>query len=91
MSKAILVMDMPKSCNECMLQEYDTIFCCCINDNEKEKYVSFDSKNERHKLCPLKEVPEEIDLDDIDEYDDDQYNFAKGYNACIGEILNGGD
>lgn len=56
MSKAILVMDIPENCNECMLQEYDTIFCCCIDDKSEGKHVSFDSENKKHNLCPLQEI-----------------------------------
>ena len=45
MSKAILVMDMPSSCDEC---EINGIFCGDVGDNDMCRAGG----------CPLKEVPQ---------------------------------
>ena len=80
MSKAILVMDMPKSCNECdvICTEYYAVF----KNGSFETLVKPDG-------CPLKEMPQKakyIADDTICE------NAAKiGYNACIDEILKGSE
>lgn len=79
MSKAILIMDMPKSCNECNIicTEYYELF-----KNGIEILVKPDG-------CPLKEMPQKakyIAGDTICE------NAAKiGYNTCIEEILKGSE
>ena len=80
MSKAILVMDMPKNCNEC-----DVIcmkYYSAIRDGDLEILTKPDG-------CPLKEMPQK---DDSKYYlDDDAEAFVNGYNACIDSILKGSE
>lgn len=82
MSKAILVLEnMPKCCWECP-----------IGHNEAHAYEigtqcfwgwAIDKETETiPKWCPLKEVPEKKLFED---------DWAGGYNACIDEILGGGE
>lgn len=95
MDKAILVIDMPNYCSECILcRENDFCHEMCIAANER----IFTSK--KPDWCPLKPVPEKIDVPDWDNnikannknaeeigiymYDRGHY---RGYNICIDKIL----
>lgn len=82
MAKAMLIMDeMPTICSECKLCGFDGV---CHAVHEFCQY-RFDKKQE---WCPLREVPQKKDT---------KYNPARnpyiteGYNACIDEILGGGE
>lgn len=88
MSKAILVMDMPKSCCSCnMCNSNDE----CILQDEDANFKASDSWEELRKGCPLKPMLEKAEVSDCDELcdTDDWYDsgYADGYNACIDEIL----
>lgn len=83
MSKAILVMDMPKSCCSCnMCNSNDE----CILQDEDVDFKASDSWEELRKGCPLRELPEKREYDGLMEYDD---IYADGYNTCIDELLKG--
>ena len=80
MAKAMLIMDMPSNCYECELNNYHF---CFVTDDNVERY-----RNTEYKptWCPLREVPQKktaLTMFDIGE--------AQGYNACIDEILGGGE
>ena len=84
MSKAILVIDMPESCNECKIRFKDEYsdWCSCLNPepNGVWKYVNSGTKPE---WCPLKPLPEKkTGFQHAAEYD-----YASGWNECIDEIL----
>lgn len=86
--KAILVMDMPKSCCSCnMCNSNDE----CILQDEDANFKASDSWEELRKGCPLKPMPDKAEVSDCDELcdTDDWYDsgYADGYNACIDEIL----
>ena len=76
MSKAVLVMDMPKDCYECKLQDWLT---CRIAKK-------CNTSHSRPDWCPLRELPEK----NTKKYSDG-YKYGKGYqngyNACIDELL----
>lgn len=78
MSKAILVIDMPKNCFHCKLQDWANcriVKGCHAGDT-------------RPDWCPLKELPQKKEmqfLDDASEY------HRQGYNACIDDILGGSE
>ena len=78
MSKAILVMDMPKSCYECKLQDWLT---CRIAKK-------CNTSHSRPDWCPLRELPEKNTKNYSDGY---KYGkgYQDGYNACIDELLKG--
>lgn len=88
MSKAFLVMDMPKNCAECDLcvTQDDEYFC--IPDDFAHylgsSYVNHSCEN-KPDWCPLRPVPEK----DNKSYFSDEYSdgHKDGYNACIDEIL----
>lgn len=75
MSKAIFVMDMPKSCDGCLLHGTMIGKQICNAEIKRVKDESI-----KPDWCPLKEVPKKLDYIGLEEYD-------KGYNACIDEIL----
>jgi len=88
MSKAILVMDMPKNCAECNLcgNQDDENFC--IPDDFTHylgsSYVNHSCES-RPDWCPLKPMPNK----DNKSYFPDEYSdgHRDGYNTCIDEIL----
>lgn len=88
MSKAILVMDMPESCSECSIcaswqssafsaREY---WCPVMENKDVEP-------NKKPDWCPLKELPEKKENAIGANYQ----RFVNGYNACIDDILKGGE
>ena len=81
MAKAILVIDMPKACYECP----------CVDQNSRcqatGKYN--DELVEKQTWWPLKEVPQKKQGGDYTSLI--RIGEVKGYNACIDEILGGGE
>ena len=87
MSKAILILDMPESCDDCPLLSgyYVDIYC----GGKQNRVINNPyPKDFRQDWCPLKEVPEKEKNDDP-VYDNDEYDdgFITGWNACIDDIL----
>jgi len=84
--KAILVLDMPKSCTDCPYLgfEKDTKkHACVICEGWFKK--DEDIENERSIICPLKPLPEEWVIDyDLDVGGDIDYGM--GWNHCLQEI-----
>lgn len=72
MSKAILVIDMPESCDKCPLLFRHKEERCCWAEGRN----SFTTKP---SWCPLKSVPDKVEV-----FMDD---WADSYNACLKEIL----
>ena len=75
MSKAILVIDMPESCNECNLCYYSDgrVQLCYWKDKVIDKV--------KPEWCPLKPAPEE----QLVWHNDDEW--IRGYNNCVREIM----
>lgn len=81
MSKAILVIDMPRHCGECPIcASYQSCAfsvreCWCAT-NGKDVEV-----NSKPDWCPLKPAPKEqlVWFDDSD--------YERGYNSCLREIV----
>ena len=84
MSKAILVIDMPESCDRCPLFHgfYTDMTCGANNYGINYPYP----KDFRQDWCPLKPVPEKYNMDAPHDTDYDM-EYEYGYNACIDEIL----
>lgn len=101
MNKAILVIDMPDSCGECPIHASYADSAFSIREYwcaAKGEDVYPKSKPD---WCPLKPVPEKVDVPDWDDnikaknenakevgmymYDRGHY---RGYNICIDKILN---
>lgn len=81
MAKAMLIMDMPSSCKECP----------CLNDVDECEgvYKDVDDIGRKPTWCPLREVPQKK----VSCFSDNAYRslLKQGYNACIDEILGGGE
>lgn len=94
MAKAMLIMDMPSSC----------LHCSCSNivhgrsrcEETGENLTVDDIYEERPKHCPLREIPQKQNI--CGRYNAEYFkqggkpaSFKVGYNACIDEILGGGE
>ena len=86
MAKAMLIMDMPSSCNECDFLDEQYHYC---NVPWFGKDVS-DYVECRHESCPLRECPEKKVFDETS-ISFHEMSFNDGYNACIDEILRGAE
>lgn len=99
MDKAILVIDMPNCCNECFaLDDNGNYYTCLIT--QEQKGFRFKAREQKMDKCPLKPIPEKVDIPDYDNtikaesanafevgmymYDRGHY---RGYNLCIDNIL----
>ena len=83
MSKAILVMDMPKCCYDCV-GSYDGV--CYIENKDIDRDVMF---TKRESYCPLREVPQKKVISCIDTTH--HRHVKQGFNMCIDEILGGAE
>ena len=98
MSKAVLIMDMPKDCCDCKFcRELDegVKACCEIMDNPSNselcRIIDVHYCMEKPDWCPLKPMPEKKvlsgDVADIQKMGKELVDI--GYNACIDELLKG--
>lgn len=85
MAKAMLIMDMPSSCDVCDFVDERYQYC---NVPWFGKDVS-DYVECRHEDCPLREVPQKKRPKKTDRLVDSANKH--GYNACIDEILGGAE
>ena len=76
--KAILVMDMPNSCDKCDI--ICTQYYKAIKDENFENYMKPDN-------CPLREEPKKKNDNPLASDTMYKYGYSQGYNACIDEIL----
>lgn len=95
MAKAILVLGMPSSCDKCeFCREVRTDRHVCEQKviNGLCKRIDYDVENymyEKPSWCPLREVPQKKQGGDYTSLI--RIGEVKGYNACIDEILGGGE
>ena len=87
--KAILVIDeMPKSCDDCVLiypDKYNDMWCCIACDCVVEENVTAGTL---HKWCPLKQLPQKKSAYKFKDFNRLIENAqVEGWNACIDEIL----
>lgn len=95
MSKAVLVMDMPSSCMECL-------FCRGLNVCRLKQCLEKDGvlsvftvdnqilNNSKPDWCPLKPMPEKMEIcGRYPQPDGIVASYKVGYNACIDELLKG--
>lgn len=98
--KAILVIDMPETCEECPcykekdLGEWDSGYL--VREHMYSKYCDAShygtpSMTDRPSWCPLKPMPKKVEVDDCAyaNYWAMRKGYQCGYNACIDEILGG--
>jgi hypothetical protein len=99
MAKAILVMDMPTSCSRCFLRFERVVGCKQTPCVSCTMFPTMVIKNDstRQEYCPLREVPQKKEVKQysgngvigINTMSNSRY--SEGYNACIDEILGGGE
>lgn len=86
MSKAVLIMDMPDCCGDCILRDIDSSGLYCI---PAENYFDGDdSSEERETLCPLRKLPdrkEEV-LKTCTAQEALLFRENRGWNACLDAI-----
>lgn len=89
--KALLVMDMPGSCEECLF--CDSIDYTCGAFRILGKNYTYDCPEDGvADWCPLKPVPEKRKADVIPLsplLKETLSEYSKGWNACIDKILEG--
>ena len=95
MAKAVLVMDMPESCDMCDFVDDEqsprygekTLYCGVPGNGEDvTDYIAC-----RPEFCPLRELPEKKETVHPQECYDNSYwtdEMKAGFNACLDEILN---
>ena len=88
MSKAVLVIDMPKNCANCPLKSQlrtglSNVTHCC---NLTESMIKLDEMFEKRlDGCPLKVLPKEDDSS-VNPTLENIY-YAEGWNDCLKEIV----
>lgn len=85
MRKAILVIDIPNSCEKCPLFHgfYTDMTCGANNYGIDYPYP----KDFRQDWCPLKCIPKKRKEKYAADVGDRDCGFIDGWNACIDEIL----
>lgn len=78
MSKSVLVMVTPKSCNSCDLCG-GTFHCFC-----KVNHRDIEDLSIKPGWCPLRPLPKYLDAKDAET--GHEFNQMVGWNACIDEI-----
>lgn len=89
MIKAILVLEMPISCEKCILHSFVGKDCDVVCQAKGTTRSYDDAYNDKPDWCPLKQIPDKKEVQDV-LYLHSEY-FDLGYNACIDEILKGAE
>ena len=88
--KAILVVDMPRSCADCPLRtSLEANYLYCIATLPRLKIDPMTAYHIKEHKCPLKQMPQKREPKEewLNQYHRDE--FADGWNACIEGIENG--
>ena len=100
MAKAMLIMDMPRACYVCPFcykaeliakgnYLYEQLHRCRMEPLDVEDVYLDDVVYKKPTWCPLREVPQKKQGGDYTSLI--IIGERKGYNACIDEILGGGE
>lgn len=96
MSKAILVIDMPKTCADCPVccWSEETGLYNCLNGTKDEKCVDdylLDDRLKKPIDCPLKPLPQKKENKIVlkGNLKEELKVYQCGWNDCIDEILGG--
>lgn len=95
MSKAVLVMDMPENCIDCIFcREISecTEACCEIEFESEDDSLCRMIDNycqEKPDWCPLRHVPDKKEKYSL--MGDNSEGYVDGWNACIDDILGGAE
>lgn len=93
MSKSVFVIDTPETCCDCRfcyeLNEGIEAFCYVTNSGTNKTLIKeIDCKdgycNGKPDWCPLRPLPEKIEVGDVDNIHN--FNRAVGWNACLDEV-----
>lgn len=91
--KAILVINMPKSCYKCplMFDDGNGIWCGAERDKDGDMHMRvhyYCDENGRASWCPLKPMPERVTENVMKGMpnEDWQQLYDEGWNDCIKEI-----
>ena len=84
MSKAVLVIDMPKNCRECDIIFRDDYTDWCPWKKSPSDVYQYVENNTKPDWCPLKFLPEEDNDDHLSEW---ARGYQAGWNDCIKAIL----
>ena len=98
MSKAVVVVDIPHKCCDCMfaleLEESGNMYCLLDVGNGEPFYcLTRQELYEKKPMgCPLKPLPDKMDI--TGRYPQGVYNeitpsYKIGYNKCIDDIMGG--
>lgn len=80
--KAILVIDKPECCTDCLLSDYIGKWLCL----KTGKTIDTTDIYNIPEWCPLKPMPQNKQHEDEIDY---EYGYIDGWNDCIKEIENG--
>lgn len=81
MSKAIIVTEMYKSCDDCPSCIIGSCTFCGVNGRKIDQ-IEIVNESKKPDWCPRKEMPEKM------KYHNGTYNgHVKGWNLCIDEML----
>ena len=85
MNKAILIIDMPDSCDSCPLfgNHYSDLCCKALNNRSIDYPYPKEFKQE---WCPLSVVPKKKAISQLTQ-DELEERYEQGYNDCIDDIL----
>ena len=88
MKKFIIVYNferMPENCMECPLHDGNGYpMCTSIERSHGSLAYYFNGDKERNPYCPLRPMPNELEIDFVDNPDSlVWYEYYLGYNACI--------
>lgn len=80
--KALLIIDMPSSCNECIFRHVTSCgrFICKIDKHEINNKDNF-----RPNFCPLKSLPEFLSTEHVDYAH--EASEINGWNKCLKILL----
>lgn len=87
MSKSILVIDTPECCGECPCFLEVAADCCGVNGKDIDSH-------EKPDWCPLRDLPKKTSVGIevcIGNKTECIKSYVDGYNAFIGELLEGGE
>ena len=92
MAKAMLITEMPTSCDVCeYVDNSDPRASWCGIPSYQMNVTDYVAC--RHEHCPLRECPQKKEVLKREQYEFGSIGlaFTEGYNRCIDEILGGGE
>lgn len=84
MNKAILVIDMPRCCDECFALDDNGDYPFCLITQEQRGYT-FRTREKKMDKCPLKPMPKKLEGNDSIYYQWGDYE--DGWNHCIDNLI----